>query len=1505
MGSFDDDTEKSEIRTYDKNHVQLPFFATRISQYFDFKGPTVRVDTACASSISALRVALDNIQSGACDQAIVAGVCIHQRMPVTVLGVDLEMISPTGRSLCMDADADGYVRSEAVVAMILQRKNSAKRIYAEILSCVTNTDGYKPIGITAPSVEGQNMVIDEALKKADVKASSVQYVEAHMTGTQLGDMNECKSILKSYRNQSTQPILVGCLKSLLGHSEGASGCVAISKVVKIFQCSLIPPNAPIKKLNPRIDGLISGQIVPVLKATQFNHDIIPVNVFGFGGANGNVVLRASRKKCIDVDSINYSNQDFSRLILINSKTRKGLKGLVDYMNYHERTKSIDFIRLLDDLSSSQKMKFRSFAFLDHRKNITFNEQNYHLNCEINSIHLSIDTNCVNHFSKLIHLPPFKKSIFDSQIIINKINKSDNSFLLTVVGLLDLFSDLQIKINSVSGIDFNQEAEAYLSKKLDKQTFLTKIVQKKGKKLANGMDQKNNINCDQDLVLEIGSIIRLSSCKYKQTDADPLIALLKAFGIMYINGINVKISTIYPEFEYPVYRDCPSIGHLIDWIHDYSYDYRMIPEALRASNHSAFTIDLIDPEYTKISDHSIADKILFPATGFIYLIKKHLSLMASGSVNDNQLSLRIWNMRILSSAIIQDSITLHVNHDPANFKFTIKSNDNIHATGFASIWKNGSDYDFNQYIDGESDDIDLDKSEFYELLAVRGYNYGNHYQRVVNIKANRGSCLIHFDDDWMAFVDSFLQACIFWENRKVLLVPTKIDEFLFDYNIFHQNIDLKQTFKVFSCREGLIAGHGIVIKGLESAEFPMRIDETNLLIGEQIFSPLEAETINYDINLIKARENYLNLCEQICKNGKSDNIIDSFLENNPQATFLKSIKENVLQLTSKNGINQDNLSEKLLQDFVSDNFLPPTFDLISSQIDLMIDNKAPSSSSSSSSGSLIVQLIGEIPTTINNALKLMITNWGKKLTTINVTSNTLNQSKDLSDLSIIWHSSVNFCDFNNLTNSSTNIDKLEINGTFLLFIYRKSFTQFEEIFLRKLFASKMEEISSSIDLMNEKIKSKGYIQIGYNKIPELEIESIIYRLPHKQSTSAKSSIICVDDCEYSWIEEIKNEMIASNNENDRIWLISQASQLSGIIGLAKCLRLEKNGHRIRCVFVPSIKKGESVLNDDLIVKDLAFNVKLDTKWGFYRINPINQEAPRKQSPYSYLDIEKQGNWETLKWHENDQLIIDLQEGSTTEDDLIDVHYSAINFRDTLLASGRLPPKTYGYNQWIGFGSEFSGINQKGESICGLCASKAIATVVDSRKLYITIKVPDQWTLAQAATVPLCYSTIYYGLIVRGKMQSGETVLIHAGSGGIGLAAINVCLNRSCRVFTTVSSREKKDFVQKMFPQLDDSCFADSRSGTFYDHIMKQTNGRGVDLVVNFLTDKLLEAGMQLLAEHGRMIEIGKKDILENYDLGNNANCFAFLIVALIIFNRYDELSQKCFASSCLPRMGRSK
>ncbi|XP_063987869.1 fatty acid synthase-like [Diachasmimorpha longicaudata] len=369
------------------------------------------------------------------------------------------------------------------------------------------------------------------------------------------------------------------------------------------------------------------------------------------------------------------------------------------------------------------------------------------------------------------------------------------------------------------------------------------------------------------------------------------------------------------------------------------------------------------------------------------------------------------------------------------------------------------------------------------------------------------------------------------------------------------------------------------------------------------------------------------------------------------------------------------------------------------------------------------------------------------------------------------------------------------------------------------------------------------------------------------------IIRVDDEKFVWIDTLKAALKAESGHErsafSRIFLISDTLTPNGLLGLVNCLRKESYGKIIRGVFIQDPNASKFSFSDPLYANqlklDLAFNVlRPGGIWGSYRHLPCPAATPRLVHHVWARQLVK-GDLSSFCWLEGPlQANVDCS-------DLVRVVYSPINFKDIMLATGKLTPDNFTNNEIItegSFGFEYTGITRDNRRVMGIISSCAMTNIIryDPTLMWT---VPDSWSLAEAATVPSAYATCCYALYMRGKMRKGDTILIHAGSGAVGQAAIHLALSTGCEIFTTVGSAEKRHFIRKVFPQIPEDHIGNSRDTSFEQLVMTRTNGRGVDIVLNSLADEKLQASLRCVAEGGKFLEIGKFDMTNNRILGLSA------------------------------------
>lgn len=273
--------------------------AGRLAYVLGLNGPCLAIDTACSSSLVAVHLALQSLRKGECRTALAGGVNLILHPSSMVALSKVQALSPEGRCKTFDASADGYVRGEGCGLVLLKRLSDAlqdgDRILALIRGSAINHDG-KSNGLTAPHGPSQESLLREALSDAGVEAGQISYVEAHGTGTSLGDPIEVNALaaVVCQDRPSTQPLVIGSVKTNIGHLESAAGIASLIKVVLALRHGTIPAHLHFQKPNPYIAWDKLPITVPT--ATQpwqarNGMRLAGVSSFGFSGTNAHVVLQ--------------------------------------------------------------------------------------------------------------------------------------------------------------------------------------------------------------------------------------------------------------------------------------------------------------------------------------------------------------------------------------------------------------------------------------------------------------------------------------------------------------------------------------------------------------------------------------------------------------------------------------------------------------------------------------------------------------------------------------------------------------------------------------------------------------------------------------------------------------------------------------------------------------------------------------------------------------------------------------------------------------------------------------------------------------------------------------------------------------------------------------------------------------------------------------------------------------------------------------------------------------
>ncbi|XP_030748271.1 fatty acid synthase-like [Sitophilus oryzae] len=295
----------------------------------------------------ALEHAYRAIRNGQCENAIVGGASLCLCPAISLQFYRLGVLSMDGKCKVFDKSGNGYARSEAISAIFLQKSKEAKRIYATVLHAKTNCDGFKDSGITFPSRNMQLKLLKEFYEECQsVKPYEISYMEAHGTGTKVGDPEELQAIEEVFLPQRKSPLLIGSVKSNIGHSEPSSGLSSITKVILGYETGYIAPNIHFSSPREGIKSLMDGRFKVVTEKMEFKDDrgLVGISSFGFGGANCHILLRHNPKKKVN-QGRPFDN--IPRLICVSGRTPNAVNILLD--SVIENNLDMEHIRLLQDV----------------------------------------------------------------------------------------------------------------------------------------------------------------------------------------------------------------------------------------------------------------------------------------------------------------------------------------------------------------------------------------------------------------------------------------------------------------------------------------------------------------------------------------------------------------------------------------------------------------------------------------------------------------------------------------------------------------------------------------------------------------------------------------------------------------------------------------------------------------------------------------------------------------------------------------------------------------------------------------------------------------------------------------------------------------------------------------------------------------------------------------------------------------------------------------------------
>jgi acyl transferase domain-containing protein/acyl carrier protein len=348
--------------------------AARISYFLNLQGPCISIDTACSSSLVAIAQACDSLISGNSDLALAGGVYVMAGPELHIKTAQAGMLSPEGKCFTFDQRADGFVPGEGVGVVLLKRLSDAQRdhdmIYGVIQGWGVNQDG-KTNGITAPNPESQTRLEQEVYDKYQIDPASIQLIEAHGTGTKLGDPIEVEGLKKAFQKytQKREYCALGSVKSNIGHCATAAGVAGVIKLLLALQHKQLPPTINFEQLNEHIDlsaspFYVNGRLQE-WKLEGGQRRQAAISSFGFSGTNAHMVI-AEHQSPVEVQApAAVITQEGKVIIPLSARTAVQLKqracDLWDYLRQEGTT--VDLIELAYTLQVSREAMEERVGFL--------------------------------------------------------------------------------------------------------------------------------------------------------------------------------------------------------------------------------------------------------------------------------------------------------------------------------------------------------------------------------------------------------------------------------------------------------------------------------------------------------------------------------------------------------------------------------------------------------------------------------------------------------------------------------------------------------------------------------------------------------------------------------------------------------------------------------------------------------------------------------------------------------------------------------------------------------------------------------------------------------------------------------------------------------------------------------------------------------------------------------------------------------------------------------------
>ena len=1480
--------------------------ANRLSYAFDFKAPSLAVDTACSSSLVAVHLACQSIWTGESDFAIAGGVNVLLLPTVMVGFCKGGFISPDGRCKSFDESANGYTRGEGAGLVFLKRLSQAQAdgddIYGVIHSTAVNQDGFSS-GIAAPNQEAQEAVLKEAYAKANINPQDLDYIEAHGTGTKVGDPIEANALGNVIGANRDNSCLMGSVKTNIGHTETAAGIAGIIKVVLALKHQQIPPSLHFETPNSAI-AFKELNLEVVTKLTPWRKDkprLAGVNSFGFGGTNAHVVMGDvdGLMDCRGVWRAPTTTTKKHEILTLSAKTKPALKELaqryIDLLQDSANLKDICFT------ANTQRTHFtnRLCCVADSAADMCKQLRAYINDEEIAGLHYKsgLDANqkiawmftgqgsqYVGMAQQLYSTQPVFKDALDrceevlrsyldislldvlfhdkDTDIINQTKYTQPGIYAVEYALAQLWLSWGLKPHYVTGHSIGEYVAATIAGVFSLEHGL-KLVAARGKLMQSLPSSGGMLAVFEEL----------------ETVKEFVVSYHKELAIAAINSKNNTVVSGTKTALAQLEKDLASKDISSKFLQvSHAFHSPLMQPVLKEFGAVAKTIDYHPPQLNFISTvtgnlerEKIAtaqywiQHIIQPVNfvdAFKSLVKEEAAIFLEIGAKPVLASLA---SSIKSNRLILNSLS----PKQPDLKVMLNSLAKLYLQGLTINWQG-------LYRDSNYQTVKLPTYPFQR----QKYWWNGFESKIATNPTFNSSQRLH------PLLGSKLELAGSNEIRFQNQITANSPEYLQDHCL-----ETQVVFPATGYLEIALAA-GREIYQTELLEIKSFVIHQPLFLNGRTTIQTVVSKRDCTIKIYSSQSNDFVLHSE-CSISATENSLDSI-----DIECFKSSLQRTLDIDSYyqelrgQGLNYGTNFQGIKQLWQGEN-------KALGYIEIPVSIKTDKDLIHPALLDACLQLIGAVtessqgvylPVSIDSLQLIKIPGnsiWAEVTVKQTDNSQIINAdfvllNKDGNAIAKINNLTLNYlslASLRKLVNLPDDVKDLS-NDLYDITWEAKPLdkrTSTTESVSKWLIVGDKSQLSDRI-----KNKLSGILVTTSNKLEEIQefkqIEENVYtvdaanpshfqQLWEKIQTDANWGVTYIQPDRDGCAGILHLLQTIPKTQLSQLFIITENSQLNthnykagALWGMGRTINLEYPSLDCVCLDLESaeVDKQAEIIFNELHNRDSETQIAYqDNKRHVARLAP-------KDNTLNYpfrLQLTEFGSPDnlTLAPIETTQ----PQPGEIT----IKVAASGVNFRDVLNALGVL--KEYlaqmGFKDAteVPFGGECAGIVtavgegvmrfRVGDEVVAAQAVGSLSSHVNVSEKFAILK-PSELNFAEAATIPTTFLTAYYGLNYLADIQPGDKVLIHAAAGGVGQAAVQLAQKAGAEIYATASTG-KWEFLRSCGVKY----VMNSRSLDYAEEVMRLTEGKGVDIILNSLNGDFIEKNLDILAVGGRFVEIGKVGI----------------------------------------------